>query len=154
MLSAFKKGELLIVSPTLYQSCSPHLDNMRELGINDMILIADEADALYTNYVTTEDDSRCISSGDWERLTLRERLFYGFNGKNPQTTEEQQRLVSTLVQVSATHLRTMTMAAAHREPFYGYSMDLGELRERGYSLYPDLKPMCSDGEEVSVLRDF
>jgi hypothetical protein len=141
----FLRGRLLLVfsSYTYPLSC---IAAMLELfSISDVLLIADECDALWAYEVPMAQ----LQATDWAglaaefKITKREAQMYRILGVHPLNRAPGERCsrVRSFIQISATQVATL---AWHNmwsiDEFYGSAMRLTSLEE-SYTLYADLKAM-------------
>jgi len=144
-LDAVRCGRTVLVVPAHpYALCC--LAMLLELtNLDNVCLIADESDAIWTNKLTAEETAgmRWSDLQAHFRVTLREVHMHRILGIAPLCREPGPRCsrVRSFVQVSATHIASLAWHRAWDLPFYGTSMKLDLLRERGYALYEDIKPM-------------
>lgn len=140
MMNAFLEGRLVIV-------CAANQDKIRhmrrfiaEQQVKNLLCVLDECDAFFTT--ATE-----------EEMTIREKelnkLIAGNDGR-PFTDGSHVR---TLFHISATHIGTLMWHFWRRLPFRSASMDLKELKGRGYAVYDELRPMITNHKKVFLDMD-
>lgn len=163
-LKCFLEGGLVLIAPANKDPLRCLACILELTNADNVMLLADECDALWTRKMDEED----VPSRRWQDLTAtkpkltteREAELYRLLGLAPLSREPGVHCsrVRSFVQVSATHITTLAWLSMWDLGFYGASMDLSHMRERGYALYDDLKPMqarsdcCRRAAAAAALR--